>query len=258
MQALAIQKGRRLAQERLQKVLASRGISSRRAAERLIAQGTVTVNGQVAAIGQSVDPDWDEIRVDGRLVVSTGENRYLALHKPEGYVTSTVSEHGERTVMDLIDIPERVYPVGRLDVDTAGLLLLTNDGEWANLVIHPKYEVDKEYVVVVRGHLSRSETDTLQGGIRLPGGDVTSPAKLEAMHRSEGATTLRITVHEGKKRQIRLMMAAVGHPVIKLTRVRVGPLRLGALAKGTWRELTPAEVDAIRASADVGKHGLRQ
>jgi 23S rRNA pseudouridine2605 synthase len=216
------------------------------------------VNGQVAGIGQSVDPDRDEIRVDGRLVASVGVSRYLALHKPEGYVTSTVSEHGERTVMDLIDTSERVYPVGRLDIDTAGLLLLTNDGDWANLVIHPRYEIDKEYVVVVRGHLSRSETDSLRSGIRLPGGEVTGPAKVDEMHRSETATTLRITVHEGKKRQIRLMMAAVGHPVVKLTRVRVGPLRLGALAKGSWRELTPAEVAAVRASADMEKHVFRE
>ncbi len=216
------------------------------------------VNGRSAVLGQSVDPDRDEIAVDGRVIGSTIKNRYLALHKPDGYVTSTVSERGERTVMDLIDAPERVYPVGRLDVDTAGLLLMTNDGEWANLVIHPRYEVDKEYVAVVRGHLSPDEMDSLRSGIQLPSGDVTSQSQVDAMHRAESTTTLRITVHEGKKRQIRLMMAAVGHPVIKLSRVRIGPIRLGELARGKWRELTEAEVDAVRACADVEKRGVHE
>lgn len=242
-----------MVQERLQKVLASRGVASRRAAERLIAQGSVTVNGRTASVGQSADPERDEIRVDGRLIGSTTRNRYVALNKPVGYVTSTASEHGELTVMDLIDEPERIYPVGRLDLDTAGLLFLTNDGEWANLVIHPRYAIDKEYVAVVRGHPTPREIGSLRLGVRLPSGDVTSPSEVDAMHRAEGSTTLRIIVHEGKKRQIRLMMAAVGYPVMKLTRVRVGPIRLGDLTIGTWREITEVEVNDMRACAEVGR-----
>jgi 23S rRNA pseudouridine2605 synthase len=240
-----------LAQQRLQKVLASQGIASRRAAERMISQGSVVVNGVTATLGQSVDPELDEILVEGRLVQTATKLRYLALHKPEGYVTSTVSEHGEPIVMDLVDVPERIYPVGRLDVDTAGLLLLTNDGEWSNLVIHPRYEVEKEYMAVVRGHPSAQELERLRAGIRLPTGEVTSPSFVNAVHRAETTTTLRIVVHEGRKRQIRLMMAAVAHPVLRLTRVRVGAVRLGDLRPGAWRELTNMEIDAMRSLSGV-------
>jgi 23S rRNA pseudouridine2605 synthase len=245
--------GKTVTQERLQKVLAARGVASRRAAERLIAAGNVTVNGAIATIGQAIDPEQDQILVNGQPVAIPVSNRYLALHKPEGYVTSTVGEEGQRTVMDLIDAPERLYPVGRLDLDSAGLLLFTNDGEWANLVIHPKYEIEKEYVVVVRGHPSRQVLDDLRSGIRLPTGEVTSRCQVQTMHRTETTTSLQITVHEGKKRQIRLMMAAVGHPVIKLTRVRVGPVRLGGLAKGAWRDLSREEVEAVRVRAGTAK-----
>ena len=238
-----------MTQQRLQKVLASRGVASRRAAERLIADGDVTVNGAVASLGQTVDPERDEIRVRGELVPVVHTRRYLALHKPEGFVTSTAGEAGQRTVMDLIDAEERLYPVGRLDLDSAGLLLFTNDGEWANLVIHPRYEIDKEYVALVRGHPSNQVLDLLRMGIRLPTGDTTSPSKVEALRRTETTTALQIVVREGKKRQIRLMMAAVGHPVLRLTRVRIGPVRLGDLDKGAWRDLAETEVRAMRAHA---------
>jgi 23S rRNA pseudouridine2605 synthase len=219
----------------------------------MISQGCVVVNGKTATLGQSVDPQLDEILVEGRLLRPATRMRYIALHKPDGYVTSTVSEHGEPIVMDLLDVPERIYPVGRLDVDTAGLLLLTNDGEWANLVIHPRYEVEKEYIAMVRGHPTTHELERLRAGIRLRIGEVTSPASVDAVHRAETTTTLRIVVHEGKKRQIRLMMAAVAHPVLRLTRVRVGALRLGDLSPGIWRELTSAEVDGMRSVAGVRK-----
>jgi 23S rRNA pseudouridine2605 synthase len=240
-----------LTQERLQKVLSSRGVASRRAAERLIADGQVTVNGAIASLGQSVDPHRDEIRVLGEPVPEVDTRRYLALHKPAGFVTSTAGEPGQRTVMDLIESEERLYPVGRLDLDSAGLLLFTNDGEWANLVIHPRYEIDKEYVAVVRGHPSNQTQDVLRTGIRLSTGETTSPCNVEALRRTDTTTVLQIIVREGKKRQIRLMMAAVGHPVLRLTRVRIGPVRLGDLEKGKWRELTEAEVEAMRAGAGV-------
>lgn len=241
-----------MSDQRLHKVLASRGVASRRAAERMILEGRVTVNGVTAVVGQSIDPDEDRIEVNGRPITHTNTSRYLALHKPEGYITSTVGEEGRKTVMDLIDAPERLYPVGRLDLDSAGLLFFTNDGEWANLVTHPRYEIDKEYVALVRGHPSNQELDVLQNGIRLPTGGVTSPCRVESSHRTETTTSLQVTVHEGKKRQIRLMLAAIGYPVLRLTRVRIGPIRLGDLARGTWRELTPEEVTAMRVTAEAG------
>lgn len=242
-----------MTQQRLQKVLASAGVSSRRAAEDLIARGTVTVNGRVAVVGQPVDPDADIIRVDGRLITA-GAHLYLALHKPEGYVSTTVVESGQQSIMDLTTVEERVYPVGRLDLDSAGLLLLTNDGDWANLVLHPRYEIEKEYVVVVRGHPSKAKMEQLRLGVRLPSGDTTSPAEVRTVQRTETTSTLEITVHEGKKRQIRLMMAAVGHPVMKLTRVRIGPIRLGALERGASRDLTVEEVEAVRVAARAARH----
>ena len=238
-----------MAGERLQKVLSSRGVASRRAAEQLIRNGVVTVNGNVAELGQSVDPVRDEIRVDGQLVADPSPACYIALHKPTGYVTSTASERGERTVMDLIGLPGRLYPVGRLDADTAGLLLLTSDGEWGNIVTHPRYEIEKEYVAVVRGHPSAEQIAVLSRGVRLITGEDTSAATVAVVHRSETTTTLTVTVHEGKKRQIRLMMAAIGHPVVKLTRVRVGPIRLGWLTPGEWRNLSDGEVEGIREAA---------
>ena len=240
--------------ERLQKVLASRSVASRRAAEQLIVNGLVSVNGKVAVLGQSVDPERDEIRVDGHLVAGPSPARYIALHKPTGYVTSTASERGEPTVMDLIDAPGRLYPVGRLDADTAGLLLLTNDGEWGNIVTHPRYEIEKEYVAVVRGHPAPEDIARLSRGLRLVTGTRTSPAEVTMLHRSETTTSLGVTVHEGKKRQIRLMMAAIGHPVVKLTRVRVGPIRLGALPPGEWKDLSESEVSEMRAAAKTRVH----
>lgn len=240
-----------MTQQRLHKLLASRGVASRRAAERLIAEGHVTVNGETAAVGQAVNPERDLVEVNGRPVTTTETGRYLALNKPAGYVTTTVGEEGQRTVMELIDVPERLYPVGRLDLDSAGLLLFTNDGDWANLVIHPRYEVEKEYIAVVRGHPSNKDLDILRNGVRLPTGEVTGPCTIRALHRTETTTSLQITVREGKKRQIRLMLAAVGYPVIRLTRVRIGPIRLGDLKPGMSRELTPEEVNAMRTSAHI-------
>ncbi len=214
------------------------------------------MNGLTATVGQAVDPDHDRIEVNGHPVTITLTVRYLALHKPEGYVTSTVGEEGQRTVMELIDARERLYPVGRLDLDSAGLLLFTNDGDWANLVVHPRYEIEKEYIAVVRGHPSNQILEVLRNGVRLPTGEVTSRCRVETLLRAETTSSLQVTVHEGKKRQIRLMLAAVGHPVLRLTRVRIGPIRLGDLARGTWRELTHEEVSAIRNSAQSGARAV--
>jgi 23S rRNA pseudouridine2605 synthase len=235
---------RRFVQTRLQKILASAGLTSRRRAEELIERGLVTVNGTVARLGDVADPETDLILVDGR-PVSAEEHLYLALHKPLGYVTSTVSLRGEPTVLDLIPAGPRVFPVGRLDRDTSGLLLLTNDGAWANLVTHPRYEVPKEYHAVVRGLPSQDAIASLRGGMILPDGTVTSPAHVAIVRRATGSTALAIIVHEGKKRQIRQMLAVVGCPILQLQRVAIGAIKLGTLRPGGVRRLTAEEVQSI-------------
>lgn len=231
--------------QRLQKVLASAGIASRRGAEELIASGDVTVNGRPAHIGQSVDPAVDSIVVAGRPIAAQS-GLYLALNKPRGYVTSLRSTHGEATVLDLISLESRVFPVGRLDKDTSGLLLLTNDGDWANLAAHPRYGLEKEYRALVEGHPGRDTIERLQGGMTLPDGTVTAAAEVRILRRERSRALLSIVLLEGKKRQIRRMLRVVGHPVVRLERVRVGQINLGDLPVGRWRNLTAAEVEAIR------------
>jgi len=245
-----------MGQERLQKILAAAGLASRRAAERLIEEGRVTVNGVVAGLGDSADPDHDRIVVDGR-PLPRPERLYVALNKPVGYVTSLRSTHGEATVDQLIHLPDRVFPVGRLDKDTSGLLLLTNDGEWANLVTHPRHEIEKEYRAVVRGIPSMAALSTMEGGVTLPDGTVTSPARVRLTGRTRGSGLLTIILTEGKKRQIRLMAAAAGHPVQELERVRIGPIQLGNLAPGAYRFLPNAEVRGIELAAMGNKSGRR-
>ena len=226
--------------ERLQKVLAGRGWGSRRVCEELIDAGRVTVNGEVARLGRRVDPDVDVVEVDGAPVgVKPGLVHYL-LNKPAGVVTTAKDTHGRPTVVDLVPAEPRVFPVGRLDAETEGLLLLTNDGELANRVAHPRHGVEKEYLAVVRGHLNGGALRRLREGVDLDDGR-TAPAKVSQPEPG----MLRITIHEGRNRQVRRMCEAVGHPVERLIRVRIGPLRDGALAPGEWRELTQAELKAL-------------
>jgi 23S rRNA pseudouridine2605 synthase len=232
--------------ERLHKVLASYGIASRRRAEEMIASGEVTLNGTIAHVGDAADPEVDLIRVRGEMLGPRTANLYLALNKPRGYVTSLSSTHGERTVMELLTLPERVYPVGRLDKETSGLLLLTSDGEWANIVSHPRYRVEKEYRALVRGRPSAEALQRLHQGVVLPDGSCTAPAVVSVLDRQGANTCLAITVLEGKKRQIRLMAEAVGHPVLDLSRVRVGSIVLEGLREGAWRRLTDEEVESVR------------
>jgi 23S rRNA pseudouridine2605 synthase len=239
-------------QERLQKVLAAQGVASRRTAEQLIAQGLVTVNGVQAHVGQVVNGETDTIAVQGRVVARHPGRRYIALNKPAGVVTSTRRQRDEQTVFDLLHLSERLYPVGRLDRDTSGLLLLTNDGDWANLVTHPRFEVEKEYVAQVRGVPDVDVLERLRGGVRLPDGQTTAPARVEIACLSSNSAILTIVLHEGKKRQIRLMLAAVGHPVVTMQRVRVGPIRLGDLPERQYRDLTEHEVQTVRKAASAG------
>jgi 23S rRNA pseudouridine2605 synthase/16S rRNA pseudouridine516 synthase len=235
--------------ERLQKVLAGAGVASRRKAEELIAHGQVMVNGRVAALGDTVDPAADRIEVNGRSVSVGGGRVYLALNKPTGYISTVRADRGEPTVLDLVIRPERVYPVGRLDKDTSGLLLLTNDGDWAHLLTHPRYAIEKEYEVLVTGQPTAATLRRLSSGVELSDGSKTSPATVRRISQRGRNTLLSLTLREGKKRQIRQMCQAVGHPVLQLRRVRVGPIQLATLGVGAWRHLQPKEVESVREHA---------
>ena len=227
--------------ERLQKLIAASGLASRRQAERMIAEGRVTVNGIVAQLGQSADPVHDAIAVDGDELTIGGEIRCLILNKPRGYVTTMHDEKGRHTVAELVsDVGTRVYPVGRLDMDSDGLLLLTNDGALANAVMHPSLEVDKTYRVRVRGDVPGA-LPLLRAPMVLDGHRIR-PAKVTDL----GDGLLEITIHEGRNRQIRRMCDAAGLRVVRLTRIAEGPLRLGDLPPGKWRDLTDEEMKELR------------
>lgn len=230
--------------ERLQKVLARVGIGSRRTCEELIAAGRVTVNGVRADLGRRVEVESDVVAVDGAIIgVRPGTVHYL-LNKPAGVVTTADDPHGRDTVLDLVPSEPRVFPVGRLDMDTEGLLLLTNDGDLAHRLMHPSFGVDKEYVAHVEGAPSRAALRRLREGVELDDGP-TAPARVAAV----APTILRITIHEGRNRQVRRMCEAIGHPVQRLIRTRIGPLADRRLKPGSWRELTVDELHALERSA---------
>jgi 23S rRNA pseudouridine2605 synthase len=249
-----------MAPERLQKILAEAGIASRRAAERMIQEGRVRVNGAVvAALGARADAERDEIRVDDVPIGAAEAPVYLMLHKPRGFVTTARDERGRRSVMDLVyKTRERVFPIGRLDMESEGLLLLTNDGELAQRLTHPSHEVEKEYIALVSGAPNQEALRTLRRGVAL-NGRATAPAVVELVRTPEGLAEhpghsyLRLVLHEGRKRQVRLMCEAVGHPVQRLIRVRIGPLRLRGLVPGRVRELTPVEIERIRSAAGMAR-----
>lgn len=232
-------------EERIQKIMASRGVASRRASEELILQGRVTCNGQVCGLGDRADPEKDTILVDGRPLPSTPDAIYILLHKPRGYVTTLSDEKGRKNVSQLVaDCPQRVYPVGRLDMDSEGLLLLTNDGELANHLMHPSHVVDKVYQVWVQG-FSPEGLERLSQPIELDGYRIRKPA-VKCQKRTGDKALLQITIHEGRNRQIRRMCAIAGMEVQRLKRIREGSLSLGQLPLGKWRYLTKEEVQALR------------
>jgi 23S rRNA pseudouridine2605 synthase len=241
--------------ERLARYLAHAGIASRRQAEELIATGRVQVNGTaITAQGARVDPLHDRILVDGRLIQSATEHVYLLLHKPTGYVTTAHDPQGRPTVLDLLpnDLRAlRVYPVGRLDRDTSGLLLLTNDGEFALHLSHPRYATEKQYEALVQGVLSDEEVQALRRGVQIREDDgrvyQTSPARVEVPRRASQNSVVSLTLQEGHKRQVRRMLSAVGHQVLELRRVAVGSLTLRDLPVGKWRHLSSTEVAALLA-----------
>lgn len=227
--------------ERLQKILSARGVASRRAAEAMITGGRVMVNGTVALLGQTADPETDEILLDGKPLPAGGDYVYILLHKPRGYVTTLSDEKGRKTAAELVaDCGKRVYPVGRLDMDSEGLLLFTNDGEFANALMHPKHEVEKSYLTWVE-NFSEGALAGIKKPIELDGYTIRAPKV-----RLVKPGLLEITIHEGRNRQVRRMCEAAGMRVTRLKRVREGKLKLGDLPLGKWRHLTSEEVESLK------------
>lgn len=238
---------------RLQKFLARAGVASRRGSEELMTAGRVAVNGVVVVeLGTKVDPAVDTVTVDGRVVTLHSEPAYLVLNKPAGYVTTMSDPHGRPTVADLVPVPEHpgLFPVGRLDLDTTGLLLFTTDGEVGFSLLHPRFHVSKTYEVLVQGTPDDEALERLRSGVMLDDG-VTAPASVTMTAPGE-TSELEITIREGRKRQVRRMFSAVGHPVIALHRVRFGPVQLGELEPGAFRMLRDEEISALRRAGGEG------
>ena len=231
--------------ERLQKIISASGLMSRRAAEELIAQNRVTVNGATASLGDRADAEHDEISVDGKPLPGRGARRYVMLHKPRGYVTTLSDEQGRRSVTELLrGIPERVYPVGRLDMDSEGLLLLTNDGEFANRLMHPSHGVEKCYRTWVQGSDVEGGAELLRQPMQIDGYTI-APARVSIRESVPGGAVLDITIHEGRNRQVRKMCEQAGFYVARLVRIREGSLLLGDLPRGKWRDLTEDEIKSL-------------
>jgi len=234
-------------EQRLQKIIADMGIASRRKAEEIIIEGRVTVNGKVAVIGMKADPSRDHVKVDGKLLTRPETKVYFVFNKPRGVVTSLGDPEGRPTVQDYIrGIRERVYPVGRLDYDSEGLLILTNDGDLAHGVLHPSKKIPKTYLVKIKGALEAEDLDRLRKGIRLDRA-VTAPAKVKPLRKTDQNSWVEMVIYEGKKRQIRRMMEKVGHPVIRLMRIRINGIEMGDVKPGMIRRMLPEEVELLRS-----------
>ena len=233
---------------RIQKVLSEQGIVSRRKAEEWIEQGKIKVNGRPAVLGQKINPNRDVVTIDGERVYfqKSSQKYYIMLHKPRGYVTTMNDELGRKCVAELVeDVPERVYPIGRLDKDSEGMLLFTNDGDFANLIMHPSHHVSKTYRVTVRPDISDAQVVQLSTGVVIDG-KKTSPAHVTVLEKEPGRVVLQVVIYEGRNRQVRKMCEAVGLEVARLKRTAIGPLKMGMLAPGKWRELRPGEIGMIR------------
>jgi pseudouridine synthase len=255
--------------QRLQKILASAGYGSRRACEEIVRQGRVRVNGRPVKLGDSADPMRDTITVDGQRVHVEQAHTYIVLYKPTGVISTLLDEQDRKTVRDLVPVEGHLVPVGRLDADSEGLVLLTDDGELTHRLTHPRYEHEKEYEVLVTGRPAEATLNRWRRGVDLPDLDThtrdggrTLPAQVELIRDKESdGTWLRVTMREGRKRQIRRVAGLLGHPVRQLIRIRIGPLRLGNLKPGQWRRLTPKEISnlksqtlatALRSTASAG------
>lgn len=231
--------------QRVQKIIASRGIASRRKAEELISSGRVTCNGRVCLLGESADPDIDTILLDGKPLPSGGEHTYILLHKPRGYVTTLSDEKGRRTVAELVtDCGQRVYPVGRLDMDSEGLLILTNDGDFANRLMHPRCEISKTYRVLVKGY-TPEKLERLGQPVTLDGYTIAKPTVRCISAQADGSAWLEVVIHEGRNRQVRRMCDLADLSVVRLVRIAEGSLQLGKLPLGAWRKLTDREVEML-------------
>ncbi len=237
-----------MAQERLQKFLSECSVASRRKSEELIRDGKVRVNGKIAQIGDKIDPKKDSVTVNGKKVVKVKQKYYIMLNKPRGYVTTMSDELGRKCVAELVqDVGAAVYPVGRLDKDSEGLLLLTNDGEFANAVMHPRKHIPKTYRVTVRSNINDAQVEKLENGIDIEGdGRDTLPASVRIIEKSAERSVFEITIYEGRNRQIRKMCEQVSLDVIRLKRNSVGSVKLGMLKVGKWRELTEDEVHRLQ------------
>jgi len=237
-------------EERIQKIISTAGLMSRRAAEQALSDGRVTVNGAVASLGDKADKDIDEIRVDGALLPSTGEKVYIMMNKPKGFVCTLNDEKGRRNVTELVkNLGTRVYPVGRLDMYSEGLLIMTNDGDLANSVMHPSHEVSKTYLTWVIGEDIGLAMEYLRCPMEIDG-YVISPAEVELYELYSGGAVLAITIHEGRNRQVRKMCEAVGLKVNRLLRIREGGLELGTLKAGSWRHLSDDEIKLVLSGVE--------
>ncbi|MEG1795148.1 MAG: pseudouridine synthase [Clostridium sp.] len=238
-------------EERLQKYMAACGVASRRKCEDIILNGRVKVNNEtIKELGTKIDISNDIVSVDNKVITPEEQKVYIALNKPEGYVSTVKDEKGRKTILDLVLVKERIYPIGRLDYDTSGLILLTNHGEVYNKIIHPRVAIDKVYIALVEGIPDDSIIKTFEKGIDI-GDYITAPGKCEILKKYNKSTELKITIHEGKNRQVRRMCQAVGHPVIKLKRISVGYITLGELEKGKWRYLNQIEVDYLKNGGEL-------
>ncbi len=233
-------------EDRVQKILAQAGYGSRRACEQIIAAGRVTVNGKLIQLGDKADSDKDEIRIDGQLVKPAEKMVYIALHKPRGIVSTTEDEEGRKTVLDLVPNDVRLFMVGRLDLESEGLVLLTNDGQLANRLMHPRYEHEKEYRVLLARHPDNEQLSLWRKGVILEDGYKTAPAKVYLERYQGKGAWIKIVMHEGRKRQIREVATRIGLPIVSLVRTRIGSLKLGSMPKGDWRYLTEAEIAALK------------
>ncbi len=240
---------------RLQKFLSEAGIASRRKAEEMIRSGLVKVNGKIANIGDSVDPKTDSVSVGGKKVKKENSLRYILLNKPRGYVTTTDDDLGRKCVLELVSgVKERIYPVGRLDRVSEGALILTNDGEFANAMMHPSKHVPKTYRVTVRPGITSEQVDILSTGVDIDG-RMTAPADVRVLSKEDGRAVLEIVLYEGRNRQIRRMCEALELEVARLKRTAVGSVKLGMLKTGEWRDLTPQEVESLLKSAGLRNGG---
>lgn len=238
---------------RLQKFMAESGVASRRKSEELISAGKVKVNGKVAAIGDKVDPRHDKVMVGGKRIMAAKKDVYIMLNKPRGFITTMSDEMDRKCVAELIsDVPERVYPVGRLDRESEGLLILTNDGEFANALTHPSKHVPKTYRVTIRPSLSKEQKDALENGVEIDG-KMTMPSDVRVIEKQEGRVVIEMTIYEGRNRQIRKMCESLGLEVARLKRTKIGTLKLGMLKQGDYRELTQDEIHALMVTAQLSE-----